>query len=212
MPTDRPLAKLLPDARSRRAAAIIVLMLRLALGVSTLNAGLIGYLSQSFGSGGSPMRFQNPNMGMNMYGGGSGSAPIGMGLQFLAAGQIGLGVAVLLGFSTTITAAATGFLTILPSLIYTFFLIGVGMTSDFSGAPNPGIFARAIHIEMSNGIDVPTLLLVSLVVWLSSLGITPLSLDALILARRTGATRGKSSPTSSVIPESVKAADRSGPE
>jgi hypothetical protein len=210
----RPLPMALPDARSRRAAAMIVLLLRLALGLSTLNAGLVGYLSQKLAvQGGAPGRWANPRnpyFAMNMYsGGGGGTIAMDAGHQFLAAGQIGLGVAVLLGFSTPMTAAAIGFLTILPSAIVCLVLIGSGITSDYGGSPNPVMFGPMMDFAVFGSSNVPTLLHVALVVWLSSLGIMPFSLDALILARRGNAQKRRNAGSSGFpdpVPESAKGA------
>jgi hypothetical protein len=58
---------------------------------------------------------------------------------------------------------------------------------------------------------VPTLLLVSIVVWLSSLGMTPLSLDALIFARRGRSTRGKRGDASSRFPDEIPASVKTAP-
>ena len=144
-----------PGPRIRQLAA---LMLRLALGVSLLSAGLARHLGA---------RMTNQVPGMVMLDG------PGSFLSSLAYFQIGLGLALILGFLVTAAAGACLHLLVIPA--YQMFM-ELSSGGRFASWNDPYVVATS---QMLPILMVPGVLML----WLSPVANHPFSVDALIFAR-----------------------------
>jgi hypothetical protein len=154
-------------------AFTIALLLRVSLGLGLLNLGLVGYLSSRFGGGvGRGMG------GMRGFGGipGMASAAPLEALQFVPIVQIAVGLALVFGFFTTYAALAAGLVAILEPAMTTIMILGSGTMAGPQGMFN-------LYFGSAWGVDSVRLLLIAAIAWLSSSGINPFSIDALVHGR-----------------------------
>ncbi len=145
-----------PGPRIRQAVA---LMLRLAIGLSLLNAGLARLLG---------MRVTNQVPGMVLF-----DAPRTF-LMMLAYAQVGLGIALIMGF--LVTAAAVGACLVLIAIPAYQMLMELGTGGSGAAANDPYVVATN---QMLPILMVPNVLLL----WLSPVANHPFSVDALVFAR-----------------------------
>jgi len=160
------------------ALPVIGLLFRLSLATSFLYSGLMIYLTQRFVTArGMPLNY-NPYMPQsfaNALGNVPGLEPLKLLLGPL---QIGIGVALALGFFTAWAAALAGFVLIIPSLTHIVLMMNAaGMPGD----PN-AIMTMALS-GASQNLTSERVFLAAAVIWLAASGYNPMSLDALIFKR-----------------------------
>jgi hypothetical protein len=151
---------------------MIAVQLRIGLGVCLLNGGLLGYLSARQGTSSSALAWSTL-LGPAAV---AGVLENDLLIPFI---QIGLGLALIVGFFTVISAIIAGFL-ILSAPIFQFLAI----LSSSNSAGNPGNMVGAnlpMQVLVSTG-SINLLLLVASVLWLTPFEGTSWSLDALIFA------------------------------
>jgi uncharacterized membrane protein YphA (DoxX/SURF4 family) len=168
-----------------RTRALIVLLLRVALGLQFLNAGVIGFLSNRAMPGRGPYPFGPgyPGAGMSLFPGGE---ILG---EFLPTVEIVVGLALLLGFLTTVAAIVAAVLALAPSLLR---LVAV-LIGAFAG----GLNLNGIGNPNVMGIEIVVLQLfpILLVIWFAQSAWDIWSLDGLMFApRRTGPARVGGAP------------------
>jgi uncharacterized membrane protein YphA (DoxX/SURF4 family) len=139
--------------------------LRVGIGVRLLSAGLIEYFGQ-----------RNPMRGGNAWGQGivsGGLDPLVSALPYFA---IGLGLALILGFMTTVAAIGSAFFSLLTPLLTTIAVI----LSMGTSMPNQGL---GPFLDMFRSAGISNLLPYAALIWLSPLENHPISIDALIFGR-----------------------------
>jgi hypothetical protein len=150
---------------------MVAVLLRIGLGVSLLNGGLIGYLSARHG--GTPAsRLAWTTM--------LGPAAVASALEndlLVPFVQIAIGLALILGFFTVASAVVAGFL-IVSGPIFQFLAI---LSSNES---NPMESSNLVMQTLVSTGSINLLLLAAAVLWLTPVEGTPWSLDALIFAHR----------------------------
>jgi uncharacterized membrane protein YphA (DoxX/SURF4 family) len=147
---------------------MVALLLRMGLGVSLLNGGLLGFLSARRGGAASSLAWSTM----------LGPAAVASVLQndlLVPVVQIAIGLALILGFLTLIAAVLAGFL-IVSGPIFQFLAI-------LSNSGSPSSPELPMQVLVSTG-SINLLLLVAAVLWLTPVEGTPWSLDALIFAQR----------------------------
>ncbi|WP_435009968.1 DoxX family membrane protein [Tundrisphaera lichenicola] len=180
-----------PDP-GRGIRVLVALLLRLAIGITLLNTGLMSYLNAR-GAG------MGLNSGINIVGF-NGFDPLLTAIPYLS---IGLGLALILGFLTTPTAVGAGFFTLLTPLLTTVAILASGMSgggvprgfsNGFGGNP---FDSMALMFGMSSFLPglIPNLVLI----WLSPLENHPYSVDALIFNRAAGPSILPPHPPSEVV-------------
>jgi uncharacterized membrane protein YphA (DoxX/SURF4 family) len=147
----------------------VAVLLRLGLGVSLLNGGLLGYLSAHRG-------ISAPGLAWSTLLGPAAAAGALQHDALVPLVQIGLGMALILGFFTSVSAAGAGLL-ILSGPIFQFLAI-----LGNSGASGDGADLQMQALVSSGTTNL--LLLVAALLWLTPGDGTPWSLDALIFAHR----------------------------
>jgi uncharacterized membrane protein YphA (DoxX/SURF4 family) len=160
------------DGSGPRARGFVTLLLRLALGLSLFNEGLMGFLIQRLGKsahGPGVPSYLRPGAfpGAEEY------------FPFMPYLQMGVGLALVLGLLTTYAALAGGLILLLEPLIQTISLVSAGL--ERSG--EPGFLSPGINGGLSVG-GVWGLQLAAAVIWLVSTGGNLWSLDTLIFHRR----------------------------
>ena len=138
-----------------RVFYFLALFLRVGLGLGLLNSGLVGFHIQQAG-GGSPF--------LQMFGAIPGGDPI---FQFIPYLQMIVGLALVLGFFTTVAAVAAAVLSLIQPFSQTVGLLAGGMVAMRQG---PFRFDPSMASLFSIG-GTSTLLLNAVVLWLSA-GIT----------------------------------------
>jgi hypothetical protein len=147
---------------------MVALLLRMGLGVSLLNGGLLGFLSARRGGAASGLAWSTM----------LGPAAVAGALQndlLVSFVQIAIGLALVLGFFTLIAAVLAGFL-IVSGPLFQFLAI-------LSNSAPPGNADLPMQVLITTG-SINLLLLVTAVLWLTPMEGTPWSLDALIFAHR----------------------------
>lgn len=160
--------------------AYIALFLRLSLGLSLLNAGLAGVLSSNGPMGGMP---GFGGRGGNPFTGGPAPTPPGMeGLAtVLPFAELVVGVGLVFGIFTTISALAGCALTLVTPL-----LVSVALITTSGIGPAPNRFGIGFGFEVLMQLPAQSALTYAALVLLSPSSINRLSIDALIF-RRTAA-------------------------
>jgi hypothetical protein len=148
---------------------MIAVLLRVGLGVSLLNGGLIGYLTAR--RGGSTAS----GLAWSTLLGPAAVAGVLENDLLVPLVQITVGLALILGFFTVVAAVVAGFL-VLSGPIFQFLAI-------LSSSRPTGNQDLAMQALVTTG-SINLLLLVSAVLWLTPIEGTPWSLDALIFAHR----------------------------
>jgi uncharacterized membrane protein YphA (DoxX/SURF4 family) len=168
------------DRLDARARGYVAVLLRLALGMSILNAGILGFLALHAGV--TPGMFRTPYARMNMM---TRPGPPATGMpgvdefsRHVCYVQIVVGVALVLGFFTTYAAVAAGLLLLIEPVWETISLLAFGFPGD-----QMAMMRLAMGGTFASG-NVPTYFLVAAVVWLSASGTNPASLDAWVFHRR----------------------------
>jgi uncharacterized membrane protein YphA (DoxX/SURF4 family) len=150
--------------------ALVATLLRVGLGLNLLNTGLLGYMAKNAGAG--------------MFGGlpPGATIPIPSGsdvyYQIISCGQIAVGLALVLGFFTTLAALLAGASILIAPLIQSVVLISGGATMN--PYSNPGF----VFLNMLSSGTTTNLLTSAAVLWFSTIKNNPWSLDALILSVR----------------------------
>ena len=171
-PAIRPVENALPfrpNELNPRFHYFVAFFLRVGLGLSLLNAGLMGYVLSRNGGGMNPF-----TQSMSVI---PGTEPLFDLVPYL---QIVVGLALILGFFTTVAAAAAGMLTLLHPLAQTVALLAGG---GISARPGMFRFDPSFISLLALG-NAPTFLLTAAVLWLSSVRNNPWSLDGLMFAQR----------------------------
>jgi uncharacterized membrane protein YphA (DoxX/SURF4 family) len=164
---------LFPADRSPRFLYFLAFILRVGLGLSLLNHGLLGYIFQSQmggGVGGNPYTQAYAQM-LNI---GPGTEPFH---QVLPYAQIAVGMALILGFMTTPAAVAAGIVILLTPLMQTIALLLNGAMVNRNM-----MMGMSMQSVMTSG-EMSSLLLAAIVVWLSPVRTNPWSLDGLMFRR-----------------------------
>jgi uncharacterized membrane protein YphA (DoxX/SURF4 family) len=156
---------------------MVAVLLRLGLGASLLNGGLLGYLASQRGAA--------PGLAWSTLLGPAFVAAVLQRDVLVPLVQIGLGMALILGFFTRIAAVGAGFL-VLAGPIFQFLAI-----LSSSGMNDPNLEMQAL---VSTG-TTNLLLLVTAVLWMTPSEGTPWSLDALIFAQRRHEPAAPPAPT-----------------
>jgi hypothetical protein len=139
-----------PNLRIKQLA---VLLLRVGLGINLLNEGLMGYLTVKMNAGAVGLPTVLPYV------------------------QIAIGVALILGFVTTMAATCAGVLVLFHPLVQTLALFG-GTYNPFGRGP------FALQANLAQVSSTGNLLITAAVLWFSSPGQNPWSLDAMVFGRR----------------------------
>jgi hypothetical protein len=139
--------------------------LRVGIGMGMLSTGLIEYYGQ-----------RNPMRGGFGWGQGIASGGLDPLVSALPYFAIGLGLALILGFMTTVAAIGSAFFSLLTPL---FASVAVIMSMS-SLTPNQGL---GPFLEMFRSASISNLLPYAVMIWLSSLENHPISIDALIFGR-----------------------------
>ncbi len=154
--------------------AMVAVLLRIGLGVSLLNGGLLGYLRAQREAGGSASSLAWTTL--------LGPAAVAGLLEndlLVPIVQIALGLALVLGFFTQVCTVLAGFLILSGPIFQVIALLS-------SASPISGNEQLAVQTLVSAG-SMNLLLLVAVVLWLTPATGTPWSLDYLIFAHlRTG--------------------------
>jgi hypothetical protein len=162
-----------PAERNPRFLYFLAFVLRVGLGLSLLNLGLLGYVFQSQMGGG-----VGANPYTQMYSQVLGIVPGTEAFhQVRPYAQIAIGLALILGFMTTPAAAAAAVLILLTPLMQTISLLmngGMINRNMMMGMPMQSV--------VSTG-ETSSLLLVAIVLWLSPVRMNPWSLDGLMFRR-----------------------------
>jgi hypothetical protein len=173
----------LPAAPPRAAAgpapwvrATVAVLLRLGLGVSLLNGGLMGYQVAQNGTGGSGSTLA----WSTLLGPGAVASALEHDL-LVPVVQIAIGLALILGFFTVLTTIAAGLL-VLSAPIFQFLAI-------LSSSSAPSTAEQVAMQALATTGSINLLLLVAAVLWLTPPDGTPWSLDYLIFAHRRAAAR-----------------------
>jgi hypothetical protein len=172
--------------------SVIAVLLRLGLGVSLLNGGLMGYQIAQYGTGGSSSSLA----WSTLLGPGAVASALEHDL-LVPIVQIALGLALILGFFTVVSTILAGLL-VLSAPIFQFLAI---LSSNTMGHTSEHLAMQALVTTGS----INLLLLVAAVLWLTPPGGTPWSLDYLIFAHRravgsTAAASGRETAASAPVP------------
>ena len=147
---------------------MVALLLRMGLGVSLLNGGLLGFLSAR--RGGRPPALPGPPC--------SDRRPWRARFEndlLVPFVQIAIGLALILGFFTVIAAVLAGFLIVSGPIFQFLAILSNSGTTVSADLP--------MQVLVTTG-SINLLLLVAAVLWLTPMEGTPWSLDALIFAHR----------------------------
>jgi hypothetical protein len=147
---------------------MIAVLLRLGLGITLLDGGLLGYVMARRGG-------QASGLGWTTLLGPAAVAGVLENDLLVPFVQIAIGLALILGFFTVVSAILAGFL-ILSGPIFQFLAI----LSSSGPATNSALMMQALVTTGS----INLLLLVAAVLWLTPIEGTSWSLDALIFAHR----------------------------
>lgn len=147
----------------------VVVLLRLGLGTSLLNGGLLGYMTARRGVGATAGLAWTTLLGPAAV---AGVLEHDLLVPFV---QIAIGLALILGFFTVITAVVAGLL-ILSGPIFQFLAI----LSSSASVDDSTLIMQALVTTGS----INLLVLVAAVLWLTPIEGTPWSLDYLIFAHR----------------------------
>lgn len=150
----------------------VVLLLRLGIGLSLLGTGLAGY-------------FESQRTGAGMVGWGQNPSMMGYSLLFsvLPYIEMGLGLALILGFLTKTAAIASGFFSLLMPLMSIIQIVGTGPSNPGGWqfyTPNAGVPSNFAVLMTT---FLPNLLTQAALIWLSPLRNHPYSIDTLIFSR-----------------------------
>jgi uncharacterized membrane protein YphA (DoxX/SURF4 family) len=167
-----------------RVRALVALVLRVGLGLTLLKRGVVDHLSLNGATspGFLPTR-----------------APISIDLElsfhYLAYAEMALGLALILGFFTTVAAVLAAFLQLGTPLLQTI----ITLSAHF-------VQARGMNVSVVLGLyeasATSNLLMVAAVLWFSPVTSNPWSLDQLIFVRREGPIRpGTGAPASTPAPD-----------
>ncbi len=172
--TAAPLPNLLGPDPGPTIRCSVAMLLRMGIGLGLLNSGLSSYfgLPQAGGPGG-------PFPGNGTTGG---LVPFFGAVPYI---EIGLGLALVLGFLTTASSIASGFFALAAPLAMMVQIATNGNAGPgglFRGNPNNAM----LLMLATSGASLPGLLTYSSLIWLSPLANHPFSVDALIFGRATG--------------------------
>jgi hypothetical protein len=170
-------------------------LLRLGLGVSLLNGGLMGYQVAQHGTSPSTLAWSA------LLGPGAVASALEHDL-LVPIVQIAVGLALILGFFTVIATVAAGLL-VLSAPIFQFLAI---LSSNNAGGTGEQLAMQALVTTGS----INLLLLVAAVLWLTPPEGTPWSLDYLIFAPRRGAGRVPARAAEPAAKASATHGERSG--
>lgn len=186
------------------ARSLVALLLRLALGLQLLHAGISGFfLRQAMvgGGGGNPWS-------LTPFGPGPGNDFTTMTLPYL---QISVALALLLGFFTVVAAGISGVLALLPLVIQVLMLLGNWPTSNMGGF---GMRTGEPFLQMlTYSVSLHVIALSSGLIWISGSGYDAWSLDGLVFSDRRARPRGsKPAKTLQFVDELSDASDSAGRE
>lgn len=186
------------DAPTPAARVLVALVLRLTLGLTLLDEGVRHYLLEKLASSTPVARNFYGSPVVYPYGATPSPPPTVPGWEafagYLPYAEVAVGVAVALGFFTTAAATLAALWPLLLRVLKLGYVLAV-VPLDPTASPalvQPDDAARAL----------PLLLLAVAVIWLSSSGTNPMSLDALV--RRRAAARpapGRGRVTAAGIPD-----------
>ena len=166
-PTNSPRRGILGADPARTIRCSVAMLLRLGIGLSLLSTGLAGYFGAS-----------RPGGGIGLWGQ---SLPLHSLDPFLAMIpylSIGLGLALILGFMTTISAIAAGFFSLAGPILGIILMIAHGPVNGLTGMSgyNP-LLDMIVMASVQNSLNYAAL------IWLSPLENHPYSVDALIFGK-----------------------------
>jgi uncharacterized membrane protein YphA (DoxX/SURF4 family) len=182
-----------PDASRHHAIgqAFIMVVLRLTLGLSLLEDGIRDFLQGAVrrGAWGYNAYFSPYNMPSRP------GAPNLLGweavTQWLPYLEVAIGVAVTLGFFTTIAATAAALWPVGIRIVTVAFLL-------VAAPVDPAVMNSLGPMGILEQAAMPSLLMALGVIWLSTSGVNPASLDALMRRRSAAALTGRTSPPQDV--------------
>ena len=144
-------------------------LLRVGIGLSLLGSGLASYFGMQAGRSGVMLGGMGASTSM--------LDPFMSGLPYLA---IGLGLALILGFLTTVAAIGAGFFSLIAPVMMILQIVSAGGMGGFNMG---GRWGNDPFLNMMMTMTLPNLLVHATMIWLSPLENHPYSVDALIFAR-----------------------------
>jgi hypothetical protein len=171
---------------------MVALILRVGLGVCLLNGGLLGYLTAQRGGASASGLVWSTLLGPSSV------ASVLEHDMLVPYVQIALGLALILGFFTVVSAVLAGFL-VLSGPIFQFLAI-------LSHSGQSGNAALEMQAMMVTTGSINLLLLIAAVLWLTPIEGTPWSLDAVIFARPRP-PRSTAAPAPEQVPVPVPVPD-----